>query len=84
MLLTHSGFGDGRVAVDDRRPAAVVLGPRVAHRQAELVGLAGGVAVQRERAHPARGAAVVRLLEPGVRDDQPAAVQHVVADQAVA
>lgn len=43
----------GGVAVEHHRAAAVVLGPRVAHRQAELVGLAGGVAIQREAAHPA-------------------------------
>ena len=49
----------GRVAVEHHRPAAVVVGPRVAHRQAELVGLPGGVAVQREAAHRARRPAVV-------------------------
>ena len=84
VLLTHSALGHRRVAVDHHRPAAVLVRPRVAHRQAELVGLAGGLAVQRERRAPARtrgrGSA---SLEPGVRDDEPAAVEHVVADQAV-
>ena len=51
----------GCVAVEHHRPAAVVVGPRVAHRQAVLVGLPGGVAVQREAAHRARRPAVVGL-----------------------
>ena len=64
--------------------AAPVLGrPRVADRQAVLVGLAGGLPVQAELADPARGAAVVALDQAGVRHHQAAAVQHVVADQAV-
>ncbi|CAO0834319.1 hypothetical protein SMICM17S_01117 [Streptomyces microflavus] len=71
------------MAVDDGGAAAVVLGPRVAHGQAELVGLAGGVPVQRVRADPARSAAVVLLGQSGVADHQVAAVQHVVADQPV-
>ena len=77
-------FGRGRVAVGDQRPAAVLLRPRVAHGQPELVGLAGGVAVERERAHPARRPVVVGLLQPGVGDDEPAAVEHQVGDQPVA
>ena len=77
------GLRDRRVAVDDHRLAAVVAGPRVADREAVLVGLAGGVAVQRERPDPARAAAVVGLLEPGVRDHQPAVVEDEVADQPV-
>ncbi|MGX1117124.1 hypothetical protein RKD37_002487 [Streptomyces ambofaciens] len=71
------------MAVDHRRAAPVVLGPRVAHRQTELVGLAGGVAVQGVRADPAGGAAVVLLGQTGVADHEPAAVEDVVADQAV-
>ena len=64
--------------------AAPVLGrPRVTDRQAVLVGLAGGLTVQAEFADPARGAAVVALDQAGVRHHQPAAIQHVVADQAV-
>ncbi len=77
------GLGDGRVAVHDHGPAPVVLGPRVAHRQAVLVGLACRVAVEREGAHPSGGAAVVGLLQPGVRHHQRSAVELVVADQAV-
>ena len=69
--------------VQHHGPAAVVLGPRVPDRQPELVRLPRRVPVQRERADPARRTAVIRLLEPGVRDDQPAAVQHVVADEPV-
>ncbi len=61
MLLTHSDLGDRRVPVEHGGAAAVVVRPRVAHRQSELVGLAGGVAVQREAAHPPRRAAVVVL-----------------------
>ncbi len=73
----------GRVAVDDRGPAAIVLRPRVPHGQPVLVGLAGGLAVQRELADPAGGPPLVRLLQAGVRDHQLAVVEHVVADQPV-
>ena len=53
--------------------AAPVLGrPRVADRQAVLVGLAGGLPVQAELADPARGAAVVALDQAGVRHHQAA------------
>ena len=71
------------VAVHDHGPAPVFGRPRVADRQAVLVGLAGGLPVQAELADPARGAAVVALDQAGVRHHQATAVQHVVADQAV-
>ena len=48
------GLRDRGVAVDDRRLAAVVVGPRVADGEAVVVGLAGRVAVERERPDPAR------------------------------
>ena len=84
VLLSHSGSGDRRVAVDDRRLAAVVGRPVVAHRQAELVGLAGRLAVQREVAHaPATRGPGSPAFMPGVRDDEPAVVEHEVADEAV-
>src|SRR6185369_9527105 len=74
--------GQGRrVSIDDSRRAPVVAGPRVAHRQAVLVGLAGGVAVQAEAADPTRGPPVVLLLQPGVGDDQLTAVEDVVRDE---
>src|SRR5213076_689406 len=65
------------------RPAPVVLRPRVADGQPELVGLTGRVAVQRVRADPAGGAAVVLLGQTRVADHQPAAVEDVVADEPV-
>ncbi len=71
----------GRVPVDHQRLAPVLLGPRVAHRQAVLVGLPGGVAVEGVRSDPAGGAAVVLLRQAGVADHQLAVVQQVVADQ---
>ena len=51
VRFSHSGRGS---ACGRRRPspAPVVRGPVVAHRQAELVGLAGRLAVQGERPHP--------------------------------
>ncbi len=82
-VVQPGGLRDRGVPVDHRRPAAVLLRPRVAHRQAELVGLPGGVAVQGVAADPAGGAAVVPLGQTGVTDDQPAAVEDVVADEAV-
>ena len=74
----------GRVPVQHHGPAPVVVRPRVADRQAVLVGLPGGVPVQREAAHPAGRPALVGLLQPGMRDDQPPAVQDQVRHQATA
>ena len=76
-------LGHRRVAVDDHRRAAVFRRPVVAHRQAELVGLAGRLAVQGEVPHLARAAALHLLLHAGMGDDQLAVVEDVVADQAV-
>ena len=70
------------MAVHHRRPAAVGRGPVAAHRQPELVGLTGGLAVEGELAHPAGGPSLEGLLEAGVGDDELAAVEHVMADQA--
>ena len=78
LRLRHRG-----VAVHHRRPAAVGRGPVVPHRQPELVGLAGGLAVEGELPHPARSPSLEGLLEAGVGDDELAAVEHVMADQAV-
>ena len=83
VRFSHSGFGNRRVAVDHHRLAAILRGPVVADRQAELVGLAGGLAVEREVAHLARAAALHLLLHAGVRHHQLAVVEHVMADQAV-
>src|SRR4029079_16515592 len=82
-VVDPRGARHGCVAVHDGGAAAVVLGPRVAHGQAELVGLAGGVAVQGVAADPAGGAAVRLPRQPGVPDAQPAAVEDVLTDQAV-
>ena len=76
------GLGDRRVAVDDRRRAAVVGGPLAAHGQPELVRLAGGLAEEREVAHATGGPALVALLHPAVRDDEPTVVEHDVAHEA--
>jgi len=76
-------LGDRRVAVDDGRGGAVLVGPGVAHGQAVLVGLAGRLAVQREVAHARRRAALVGLLHARVRDDEPAVVEHGMADEAL-
>ncbi len=81
-VVDPRGVRDRGVAVDHGRLAAVVLGPRVAHGQPELVGLARGLPVQGVRADPAGGAAVVLLGQPRVADHEPAAVEDVVADQA--
>lgn len=72
------GVDGRRVAVEDHRPAAVVVRPRQPHRQSVLVALTGRVAVQREGADPSGGPALVLLLEAGVRDDQLAVIEHEV------
>ncbi len=82
-VVHPGGGGHRRVAVDHCGRASVLLGPRIAHGQAELVGLTRGVPVQRVRTDPPRRAPVVLLGQPRVADDQPAAVQDVVADQSV-
>lgn len=77
-------FQRRRVPVEDHRGPAVVARPRQPHRQAVLVGLAGRVAVERHAADPPGRAPVVALGQPRVRDDELAAVEDVVRDQAVA
>ena len=76
-------LGDRRVAVDDHRLAPVLRRPVEADGQAELVGLAGRLAVEGEVPHLARAPALHLLLHPGVGDDELAVVEDVVADQAV-
>ena len=63
-------LGDGRVAVDDGRRPSVFRRPVVADRQAELVGLAGRLAVEGEVPHLARASTLHLFLHPGVSDDQ--------------
>ncbi len=80
----HPGRGRYRgMAVDDRSTAPVVVGPRVADRQSELVGLAGRVAVEGERPDGSRRSTVHRLGQAGVGDDERTAVEHGVTDQRV-
>ena len=76
-------LGDRRVAVDDHRRPAILGRPVEPDGQPELVGLAGGLAVEGEFADPARAASLHLLLHPGVRHDQPAVVEHVMAHQIV-
>src|SRR5256885_2178519 len=64
-----------------RAAAAAALRPRVAPREPVLVGLAGGVAVEREAAHPPGRAAVVGLRQPGMAHHQPPTVEHIMRDQ---
>ena len=71
------------MAVDDHRRAPVLLRPVVADGQAELVGLAGRLAVEGEVSDPARAAPLHLRLHPGVGDDELAVVEDVVADEAV-
>ena len=77
------GPGHGGVAVRDDGFTPVVGGPVVADGQAELVGLAGGLAVQGELTHGAGGAASQVGAHAGVGDDQAALVEHEVAHQLV-
>ena len=72
-----------RVAVDDAWSAPVVAGPVQSDWKAELVGFAGGLAVEGEVAHLVRDAPLQLLLHAGVGRDQPAAVQLVVTGQAL-
>ncbi len=61
-------FRNRRVAVNDHRRAPVFGSPVVTHRQAELVGLAAGLAVQGKVANLAGAASLHLGLHPGVRD----------------
>ena len=63
-------LGHRRVSVDDESLAAIVRRPVVADRQAELIRLAGGLAVEGELANRARAATLHLLLQAGVGDDQ--------------
>ncbi len=82
-LVQPDRLGNRRVPVDDGRLAAVVLRPRVAHRQPVLVGLAGRVAVEGEGAHRSRGAPLHVGAKPRMGDDEAPVVEDVVADEAV-
>ncbi len=71
------------MTVDDRRAASVLRGPVPADRQAEVVGLAGRLAIKREVTDLPGPAALHLLLHPCVGHDQVPAVVNVVADQRV-
>ena len=77
------GLGNGGVAEHHPRRALVVRRPVEAHRQAELVALAGRLAVEGEVAHLRRAAPLHLLLEPGVGHHQPAPVEDGMAHQAI-
>ena len=72
-----------RMAIDHLSGALVVRGPVVAHRQTECVDLAAGLAIHGERAHSTRGTALHLFLQPGMRDDELAAVEDIMADERV-
>ena len=76
-------LGHWRVAVDDGGVASVVLRPRVADGQPEVVGLARRVAVERERPDDARRPPMHRGGQTRVRHDQLSVVEHVVPDERV-
>jgi hypothetical protein len=81
--LSQSGLRHRRVAVHHGRAAAVLSRPVVPHGQAEVVGLAGGFAVETELAHLARTASLHGFLQPGVGHHQFAVVKHVVTDEGI-
>ncbi len=71
------------MAIHHHRPTAIVRRPVVAHRQAVLIGFAGGLAVQGEFPHLARTPPVHLLAQARVGDHQPAAIEHIMADQSI-
>ncbi len=76
--LRHRG-----VPVDQHGLAAIVAGPVMADRQAEFIDLAGGLAIHGEAADARRAAADIMFLQAGVGYGQSAAVEDIVAHQAV-
>ena len=70
------GRRDRRVPVHHRRTAPVVLAPTGSAPAGRTRRSRRWSRRTDERADPAGRAALVGLLHPGVRDDQPAAVQH--------
>ncbi len=77
------GFGHGRVSVNHHSRTTVLCSPVVTHRQAKLIGFAGGFPEKAEVAHPGGTAPLHFLLEPGVRHHKLTAVQDIMADQAL-
>ena len=69
------------MAVHDHRGSAIVLRPRVTDREPELVGLTGGLSVERERSNGAGGAALHLRAHAGMRDHELPVVEHEVAHQ---
>ncbi len=70
------------MAVDQRRGAAIIPGPVVAHGQAEFVGLSRRFPEHAEAADALRAASDIVFLQASVRHGQLAAVEDVMADQA--
>ncbi len=77
------GLRDRRMTVDDHRLAPVFRRPVEADGQAELVGLAGRLAVEGEIPDLARAPPLHLLIHPGVGDHELAVVEDVVAHEAV-
>ena len=71
------------MAIDDHGRAPVLGRPVVPHGQAELVGLAGGFAVQGEFPDLARAAALHVRLHPRMGNDQLAAVKDIMTDESI-
>ena len=78
LLGTEALADEARAGLEQ---ASTLMAP--AHWEAELVDLAGGLAVHAEAAHRARRAPLHLLLETGMSDDQPTVVEHVMADQRI-
>jgi hypothetical protein len=82
-VVQPRGLGHRCMAVHDGGATPIVLRPWVPHGQAVLVGLSRRLAEKGKLADDARAAPLERLLEPRVRDDELAVIEHVVTHQAV-
>src|SRR5215471_15382972 len=71
------------MAIDHRRFSPILRGPVISNWQSELVGFARGFAVEAKLPNRTRTAAMHFLPQAGVRDDQPATVENVVADESI-
>ena len=67
------------MSIHNRRRAAILGGPVVAHRQTKLVRLASRFSEQRKLAHRARTAALHRLFHARVGNDEFAIIKQVMA-----
>ena len=77
------GFGNGSVAVNDRRLPTVVGGPVISDLKTKLIHFAGSLSEQCKVADFAGTAALHLFLHARMSNNETAAIENIVADQGI-